>query len=126
MVNDSKQLLEYYGFKREDMDIDKLEFRLDLLTEEYKETMLAFGDSDAEEFVDGMIDMMVIILGTLNLVGVDINKAWKEVLRANMSKERGIKPGREQSAGFDLIKPKGWIAPDHSDNHGDLHGIFKS
>jgi hypothetical protein len=41
-----------------------------------------------------------------------------------MSKVRGIKPGREQSGGFDVIKPEGWKGPNHEDNHGKLREIF--
>jgi hypothetical protein len=41
-----------------------------------------------------------------------------------MSKERGIKKGREQSGGFDVIKPEGWVAPNHGDNYGNLPTLF--
>jgi len=38
-----------------------------------------------------------------------------------MSKEVGIKEGRDNPLGLpDLVKPAGWLAPDHSGNHGDL------
>lgn len=115
-----------YGFDSEPLTSDKLKFRMDLLKEEFAETMDAFRDSDAEEWVDGHIDLLVIALGNLHLAGVDINKAWAEVYRANMSKIRGVKPGREQSGGFDVIKPEGWVAPSHKDNHGKLDEIFSA
>ncbi len=38
-----------------------------------------------------------------------------------MAKERGIKPERPNPLGLpDLIKPAGWVAPSHADNHGLL------
>lgn len=125
MLEDNLEFQSKYGFDQDVFDKKQLEFRVrTLLVEEFHETILAFQNEDAEELVDGMIDMMVIILGTLSLAGVDIEKAWKEVFKANMSKVRGVKPGREHSGGVDVYKPKGWKAPNHSDNHGVLDEIF--
>lgn len=123
-IIDNVYFQKKYGFDSEPLTYDKLKFRMDLLREEFTETMDAFRDSDAEEWVDGHIDLIVIALGNLHLAGVGINKAWGEVYRANMSKIRGVKPGREQSGGFDVIKPEGWKAPSHEDNHGKLDEIF--
>lgn len=95
-------------------------FRMVLLKEEFNETLKAFEVQDAEEFIDGHVDMLVVILGTLLHLGVDIDKAWAEVHRANMSKIRGFNPKRPESGGNDLYKPEGWQKPDHSDNHGRL------
>lgn len=113
-----------YRFDEKPVDKKNLDFRMELLKEEYEETTKAYEEGDAEEFVDGLIDLVVIALGTLHLSGVSANEAWSEVFRANMSKVRGVKPGREQSGGFDVYKPEGWIAPDHSNNHGDLDELF--
>ena len=47
-----------------------------------------------------------------------------ETVRANLSKEVGVKPERPNPMGLpDLIKPKDWEGPDHSDNHGKLNNI---
>ena len=100
--------------------LDKyLEFRLQFLNEELRETEAAFTNRDAEEIVDGLIDLCVVAIGTLDAFGVDANKAWNEVLKANLSKEVGIKPERPNPLGLpDLIKPEGWQAPNHENNHG--------
>lgn len=124
LLEDNLAFQKKFKFDEDALTVDKLEFRNDLLTEEFQEIQLALFDNNAEEWVDGHIDLIVIALGNLHLAGINIEKAWAEVVRANMSKERGIKPGREQSGGFDVIKPKGWVGPDHSDNHGVLHDIF--
>ena len=125
IIEDNKNFQSKYGFDSEPMTFDKLKFRMSLLQEEFNETLTAFIEGDAEEWVDGHIDLLVIALGNLHLAGVDIDKAWNEVFRANMSKVRGVKPGREESGGFDVMKPLGWQGPDHSDNHGKLDDIFK-
>tara|TARA_R110000744_G_scaffold186907_1_gene306309 strand:- start:244 stop:540 length:297 start_codon:yes stop_codon:yes gene_type:complete len=97
---------------------------LDFLHEELGETEKASETGiplDSEEVVDGLIDLCVVALGTLDALGVDPYRAWDEVHKANMSKEVGVKEGRDNPLGLpDLVKPNGWIAPDHSDNHGDL------
>jgi len=101
---------------------DQLAFRMSLLEEEFGETLGAYEGGDAEELVDGLIDIVVIAIGTLIMSGVNPEKAWLEVYRANMSKARGIKTGRDNE--FDVYKPEGWEPPDHSDNHGDLDKLL--
>ena len=101
-----------------------LEFRIDFLQEELSETEAALVGMDAEEIVDGLIDLCVVAIGTLDAFGVDPYKAWDEILRANLSKEVGVKPERPNPMGLpDLIKPEDWEGPDHSDNHGKLNNI---
>ena len=101
-----------------------LEFRIDFLREELDETDAALVSMDAEEIVDGLIDLCVVAIGTLDAFGVDPYKAWDEILKANLAKEVGIKPERPNPLGLpDLIKPEDWEGPDHSDNHGKLNNI---
>ena len=100
---------------------DFMEFRIKFLAEELHETMDAFEANDKEEIVDGLIDLCVIAIGTLDAFGVDADKAWDEVLRCNMAKEVGVKESRPNPLGLpDLIKPEGWRGPDHSRNTGTI------
>jgi predicted HAD superfamily Cof-like phosphohydrolase len=126
MIQDNLDFQSKFGFDKDEWTKERLDFRIDLLTEEFQETHEAYMQQDAEELVDGLIDLIVIALGTLSLSGVDVEKAWKEVFRANMSKQRGVKPGREHSGGVDVFKPEGWEGPNHKDNHGKLDEIFNS
>ena len=101
-----------------------LRFRIDFLREELDETETALISMDSEEIVDGLIDLCVVAIGTLDAFGVDAHKAWDEILKANLAKEPGVKPERPNPLGLpDLIKPEGWEGPDHSDNHGKLNDI---
>ena len=103
---------------------DFLAFRLDFLEEELTETVKAFAMNDGEELVDGLIDLCVVAIGTLDAFGIDPYKAWDEVLKANMSKEVGVKPTRPNPLGVpDLIKPDDWKAPSHTGNHGKFNDI---
>jgi len=99
-----------------------LSFRLKMCMEEMNETIdAALFDKDPEEVVDGLIDLCVFAIGTLDVFGVDANAAWDKVYEANMAKSPGVKPGRPNPFGLpDLLKPAGWTAPDHAGNHGDL------
>ena len=98
-----------------------LNFRADFLQEELDETKRAIMAGDAEEIVDGLIDLCVVAIGTLDAFNIDGNKAWDEVLKANMQKEVGVKESRPNPLGLpDLIKPEGWKAPSHKGNYGDL------
>ncbi len=100
-------------------------FRLRFLDEELNETKEAAANKDAEEVVDGLIDLIVVAIGTLDIFGVDSYDAWNRVHEANMSKERGIKENRPNPLGLpDLMKPEGWEAPTHEDNHGFLKLTF--
>ena len=101
-----------------------LEFRIDFLQEELDETSGALVNTDAEEIVDGLIDLCVVAIGTLDAFGVDPYKAWDEVLKANMQKEVGRKATRPNPLGVpDLVKPDDWEAPSHKGNYGKLDDI---
>jgi predicted HAD superfamily Cof-like phosphohydrolase len=94
---------------------------MSFLMEELEETKTAVKNNDAEEIVDGLIDLCVVAIGTLDAMGIDSHDAWTQVLRANLAKEVGIKPERPNPLGLpDLIKPAGWKAPSHAKNHGLL------
>ena len=103
---------------------DFLAFRLDFLEEELTETVKAFAENDGEELVDGLIDLCVVAIGTLDAFGIDPYKAWDEVLKANMIKKVGVKPTRPNPLGVpDLIRPDDWKAPSHIGNHGKFNDI---
>ena len=99
-----------------------LEFRLQFLEEELNETRAAaIYDRNAPEIVDGLIDLCVVAIGTMDAFGVDAHEAWNRVHAANMAKEVGVKESRPNPLGLpDLVKPAGWKAPEHYDNTGNL------
>lgn len=120
-----------------------LNFRLNMCLEELLETAAASDfklaidehgefvftgdgkDIDPEEIVDGLVDLCVFAIGTLDVFGVDGNLAWDRVYQANMLKHSGVKPGRPNPFGLpDLLKPDGWEAPSHEGNHGTFSNIL--
>lgn len=97
-------------------------FRLNFLEEELDETTLAKTAGDA---VDGLIDLIVVAVGTLEAFGVDGPEAWRRVQVANMAKVAGVNPKRENPFGLpDLVKPEGWKAPTHADLTGLLARVL--
>ena len=103
-----------------------MEFRIAMMQEELDETKKAYQDKNEEEMVDGIIDLCVFAIGTLEVFGVDANKAWDEVYKANMNKEVGIKESRPNPLGLpDLVKPKDWKGPSHEGNHGNITDSFQ-
>ena len=123
MMHNKFGVKEWFEANKDDKDLmDKyLRFRLSMCKEELDETLDAIDNKDPEEIVDGLIDLCVFAIGTLDVFNVDANKAWDDVYKANMSKSPGVKEGRPNPFGLpDLIKPDGWTAPSHEDNHGDI------
>ena len=96
-----------------------------MVQEEVDETNEAIEQKNPEEIVDGLIDMCVFAIGTLDAFGIDAHKAWDEIYNANMMKEVGVKEGRPNPLGLpDLIKPDNWKNPSHKGNHGSLHNAL--
>ena len=123
MMHQKFGVKEWFEANKDNKDLmDKyLRFRLSMCKEELDETLDAIEAKDPEEIVDGLIDMCVFAIGTLDVFGVDANAAWDRVYDANVAKSVGVKEGRPNPFGLpDLIKPEGWVAPSHTGNHGDL------
>ena len=133
-INDMHKKFGVHDWVREELNKEDkdwsrlnkfLQFRINFLKEELNETEEAFNNKDAAEVVDGLIDLCVIAIGTLDAFDVDAQKAWEQVHAANMTKERGVKESRPNPLGLpDLIKPEGWVGPNHDDNIGNITNAF--
>jgi len=127
LVNDIKKMHAKFGVTESMGKLSKakraefLKFRVGFLEEELTE--LKENSNNPEEVVDALIDLTVVAITTLDALGVDTNKAWNEVQKANMAKEPGINPNRPNPLGLpDMVKPEGWKAPSHEGNHGNIVG----
>lgn len=112
------EMHEHHGAHAVDFDGNFLEFRINFLREEFREFLEAIDEDRPKDAVDALIDFCVVAIGTLDLGGVDSDKAWNEVLNKNMQKQPGENPTRTGSGGFDLIKSEGWTPPNHEGNTG--------
>ena len=108
---------------KQDVMDEYLQFRVRFLEEELNEIKTQLDNPD--EIVDGLIDLCVVAIGTLDAFGVDAEKAWNAVHKANMSKVLGVKKERPNPLGLpDLAKPEGWKSPSHVGNHGLIKPIL--
>lgn len=133
IADDVNDMHNYYGFHSVVENLSDAEllhflrFRFRFLLEELNEGLKGIDDSNADEVVDSLIDIIVVATGTLDLFKIDFAKAWNEVLSANMKKTPGMKSTRQNICGFpDLIKSAEWVAPDHRDNIGLVEAAFKN
>jgi NTP pyrophosphatase (non-canonical NTP hydrolase) len=113
VFRDLTQMQTKFGMPKDGtlMTPEFLDFRFKFQLEELIEMDQAINERDAAKLVDALVDQIVVAVGSLNLLGVNSQGAWDEVLRANMAKQRGNNPTRSGSGGVDLIKPAGWEPP---------------
>jgi len=128
LVNDIRKMHDKFGVTEAMKKLSKknraefLKFRIAFLDEELSE--LKNNSDKPEEIVDALIDLSVVSITTLEALGVDTNKAWNEVQRANMAKNPGVNPSSPNPLGLpDMIKPEGWKPPSHEGNHGMIVGF---
>ncbi len=69
-----------------DLENDQSRLYMNLITEEYKETLSAYEDGDMIEVADGLADMVWVIMGMCNSCGINFDSVWEEVRASNMSK----------------------------------------
>lgn len=82
-------------------------FRSDLIKEESKEFRKAvLEDFDMIDAIDALCDILYVTFGAANAMGVDLEKHFDAVHRANMRKVGG--PTREDGK---ILKPEGWEPP---------------
>jgi predicted HAD superfamily Cof-like phosphohydrolase len=116
LIKDIDQFHKKFGFeKNEKVGIpdnnELVNFRTSFLMEELAEYTQAITKKDAAGALDALVDIVYIALGTAWLFNLPFDKAWNEVQKANMSKIRAKSKSKKRGTAFDVIKPKGWEAP---------------
>ena len=90
----------------------QLDLYVSLIDEELAEVKEGIANNDRVEILDGLIDTIYVAIGALNSLGVNIQGAWDEVQRSNMSKvdpESGKLLKRESDG--KILKHSGYSAP---------------
>lgn len=122
-----EQFVAKFGMKLDENDPQAKQKFIDnaniFIREEFNELLEAIEHEDIEEIVDALGDIHWLAEKGMIMAGVDHSLVREEIARANLSKEIGVKPGRENAV-KDVIKPEGWESPDHSGNWGVLPKIF--
>lgn len=113
--------------------IRRPELRAELILEEAKEVVEALtgvkitgvavdpepGHQSLIEAIDGLVDLIVVSIGTAIEMGIDLDPFWDEVQRANMAKAGGPK-----RADGKQLKPEGWVPPDHARILRERYGVY--
>lgn len=83
---------------------------IDLIIEEFKELMHAFGNRDNVEIADACADLKWVIEGLEHTLKIPQQEVWDEVARSNLSKisPTGKVIKREDGK---VLKPEGWTPP---------------
>ena len=88
--DDVKTFMETYGQevkKTPSFPNDKIiQLRIDLIKEELKEFQEAINNKDLLEIADALTDILYVTYGAGYAYGINLDKCFKEVQRANMSK----------------------------------------
>ena len=87
---DVKKFMETFGqmvrTKPQFPDEKTIQLRYDLINEELKELELAMKTKNLKEIADALTDILYVTYGAGYAYGIDLDKCFKEVQRANMSK----------------------------------------
>ena len=116
LLGDINRFHNKFGFKKNEKvgipnDPELVNFRTSFLMEELAEYTQAITKKDDGAALDALIDIVYIALGTAWLFNLPFEKGWREVQIANMKKVRAKSKSKKRGTAFDVIKPKGWIAP---------------
>ena len=90
---------------------DQVQLYMDLITEEYIETLTAYNNGDVVELADGLADMVWVIMGMASSLDIDFDDVWEEVYRSNMSKFVDGVAIRNPETGK-IMKPDTFSEPD--------------
>lgn len=100
----------------------EVKLRLDLIDEERTELDEALAREDIVAIADALGDMLYVIHGMGHTFGIDLDRVFREIHRANMTKLGDDGKPIKRADGKVLKNPK-WSPPDHSfllPNIGDL------
>jgi len=68
------------------LDSEQAYLYMELIREEWEETKEAYANQDFVEVADGLADMVWVIMGLANTIGIPFEDVWREVKASNMSK----------------------------------------
>ena len=91
---------------------ERLEFRRKFIQEEVDELAGAMDEENFAEILDGIVDLIYVLLGMAIEYGLPVNEGWDEVHTSNMRK---VGPDGKPIMSVDgqkILKPSGWVRPD--------------
>ena len=115
IFGDQKYFMEACGQTVGELNIEQVKLYSKLIGEELQELVAALHEpNDTGHALKEMIDLMVVLIGYGHSRGWDLDGAWMEVWRSNMSKIDLITGKVEKRADGKVLKPATYVAPDMS------------
>lgn len=108
--NDVKTFMDACDQKQTDFG-SQAELYVDLIVEEFKELMHAYGNRDKVEIADACADLKWVIEGLEHTLDIPQQKVWDEVARSNLAKISSDGKVHKRPDGK-VLKPEGWTPPD--------------
>ena len=108
-----RDIMMAWGQSVDRFNIEQTCLYLDLIEEEYQETKESVVGTSAS--LDGLVDMLVVIIGAIYSMGIDPQEAWNRVYASNLSKidpETGKVVKREDGK---VMKPDSYFPPKLND-----------
>jgi predicted HAD superfamily Cof-like phosphohydrolase len=87
------------------------ELYMDLVIEEFKELVKAYGDRNRVEIADACADLKWVVEGLEITLGIPQQEVWDEVARSNLAKISDNGKVLKRADGK-VLKPEGWTPPD--------------
>lgn len=116
IFDDTMAFQQKYGLWRKDqfgiLPEEEMKVKIGHLYEELAEIDKAHKEGNIYEISDGLIDLIYVASGLLNLMNMSAQALWNDVQARNMQKIRATKDNvGKRGSTFDVIKPEGWLPP---------------
>lgn len=116
IFDDTMAFQQKYGLWRKDqfgiLPEEEMKVKIGHLYEELAEIDKAHKEGNIYEISDGLIDLIYVASGLLNLMTMPAQALWNDVQARNMQKIRATKDNvGKRGSTFDVIKPEGWLPP---------------
>lgn len=116
MQNDVKIFMEACGQEvldspsYETSNENQVNLYMELIREEFEELKQGHDNKDVVEVADACGDLIWVILGLCNSLGIPINPVWQEITASNMSKTVDGKVIKRDDG--KILKPETYFPPD--------------
>ena len=87
----------------------QIELYMELIREEFEELKEGHRNKDVVEVADACGDLIWVIMGLCNSLGIDMDPVWKEITNSNMSKTVDGKVIRREDG--KILKPETYFPP---------------
>ena len=109
MYNDVVKFIEACEQERNKKNVELYQ---KLIREEFDEFVRDYFAGDEVGQLDGCMDMIWVILGYCYMKGYDVDGAWAEVARSNLSKIDPVTGKVTKRKDGKVMKPEGWTPPE--------------